>query len=395
MNTLDHSLTDAELGERLRIARESVNKTQVEAAQLINVARTTLVAIEKGQRKLRLEELQKLAFAYGTTANSLLKKESVHLNLVPQFRKHGSVPDKSIEEASRILNKLVSAELELENVLGVTKPRNYPPERKILPGVIESQAEHDATFLRDWLMIGSGPIPDLLGVLESQLGVRIYLRKLNSKISGLFVFDDLAGACMLLNADHRMSRIKQTAAHETGHFLTRRRQSEITRLGDKVSSREEKYAECFARSLLTPLISVAERFAAITAGQSHFTRRHAILLASEFGVSREAMVRRLEELSLVKTGTWDWFESNGKISDEQVQQVLGGATSDIDRSTSFTNFGFPFRLCFLVREVYKKDMYSEGQLAQLLELDRMNIRLLLDGIEQEVSESDEQFKLLH
>ena len=38
---------------------------------------------------------------------------------------------------------------------------------------------------------------------------------------------------------------------------------------------------------------------------------------------REAMVRRLEELSLARAGTWDWFQANGGITDEQVRQVLG------------------------------------------------------------------------
>ena len=35
------------------------------------------------------------------------------------------------------------------------------------------------------------------------------------------------------------------------------------------------------------------------------------------------MIRRLEELGLVKSGTGDWFEDNGGITDEQVRQVLG------------------------------------------------------------------------
>ena len=64
-----------------------------------------------------------------------------------------------------------------------------------------------------------------------------------------------------------------------------------------------------------------QKFAEVTAGSDRMTRRHVIVLAHFFGVSREAMVRRLEELSLVKPGTWDWFGANGGITDEQARQA--------------------------------------------------------------------------
>ena len=63
-----------EVGERLRIAREKANLTQEDAAKAIDVARTTLIAIEKGQRRARIGEVQKLAKAYGTSVNALLRR---------------------------------------------------------------------------------------------------------------------------------------------------------------------------------------------------------------------------------------------------------------------------------------------------------------------------------
>ena len=67
------------------------------------------------------------------------------------------------------------------------------------------------------------------------------------------------------------------------------------------------------------------KFRDVTAGAAQLTRRHVIVLAQTFGVSREAMVRRLEELRLTKAGTWDWFAANGGITDAQARQVLGDA----------------------------------------------------------------------
>src|SRR5580704_1009090 len=65
-----------DVGERLRIAREKANLTQEDAAAAIDVARTTLIAIEKGQRRARIGEVQKLAKAYGTSVNALLRQEA-------------------------------------------------------------------------------------------------------------------------------------------------------------------------------------------------------------------------------------------------------------------------------------------------------------------------------
>jgi len=221
----------------------------------------------------------------------------------------------------------------------------------------------------------------------------VYLRPLDSDVSGLFAFSDSVGACMLLNSKHPEERIRQTAGHEIGHFLTSRYNPEALLVDEHAASREERYADCFARSLLTPDIAVRRAFADITSGQSHFTRRHVILLAASFGVSREAMVRRLEELSVVRKGLWDWFSENGGISNEQALEVLGRPVG-IHYPLSKIGGLVPHRLALLAREASKRSLYSEGQLAQMLHLDRLGVREVLDGIDQEVSEANEQFEIL-
>ena len=144
-------LSDQEIGKRLRLAREGVKFTQQEAADAIKMARTTLAVIELGQRRARLEELQKLATIYKTSANAILRREAVHLDMVPRFRKLADSADSAMEDAARLLNDLVRAEVELEDALGIERVRNYPPERPLLPGDVRTQAEQDAQELRDWL----------------------------------------------------------------------------------------------------------------------------------------------------------------------------------------------------------------------------------------------------
>lgn len=385
-------LSDAEIGERLRLAREGRKITQAAAADLIGAARTTIIAIEQGKRRVQIDELQKLAAAYGTSANSLLRRAAVHLDMMPRFRKLRETEDNAVEQATRLLNDLVRAEVELEDALGIMRERRYPPERPILPGDLYIQAEQNAQELRDWLGLGPGPITDIVSILDLQLGVRVYVRRLPGKIAGLFAYDERAGACILLNVGHPHGRLTQSAVHEAAHFISMRRQPEVLTEDEAFASREEHYANIFQRCFLTPGREVRQRFAEITAGQSHLTRRHVILLADAFGVSREAIVRRLEELGLARRGTWDWFVSNGGISDKDVAQVLGEVP---DRASykSLSRGLVPPRLALLAREAWKKELYSEGQLARMLQLDRHGMREVLDGAEREESEADELVRI--
>ena len=93
MSSSLENLSPAQVGERLRIARDNEDVTQADAADAIGVARTTLVAIEKGQRRIRLSEIQKLALLYKTSINALLREEAIHVDLTPRFRSLGETSD--------------------------------------------------------------------------------------------------------------------------------------------------------------------------------------------------------------------------------------------------------------------------------------------------------------
>ena len=382
----------ADIGRRLRTARETAGVTQACAATAINVARTTLVAIEKGQRTVRPAEIQSLARVYGTSANSLLQRESVFMDLVPRFRKLPECNDESSASAVRLLADLVRAEVELENLLGTTHPRNYPPQRPLMSGDVNAQADNDATELRHRLGLGLAPVRDLLSLLELDLGIRVYVRRLASSVSGLFAYDEQVGACMLLNANHTRERRTSTAAHELGHFVSSRHSPDVLRGEGSENSRLERYANAFGRAFLTPAWAVMQKFRETTQGASHLTRRHVILLAHAFGVSREAIVRRLEELDLTKQGTWDWFQDQGGITNEQTRQVLGDLTA-LDTERTDAERPTTLRLSLLATVAWRKGLLSEGQIARLLHLDRVKLRELLDDAEDEGAHIDGAPKL--
>ena len=387
-----HHIDPVDVGARLRGARDAAGLTQTDAAADLRVARTTLVAMEQGRRRIRTDELQHLARLYGTSANALLRREAVHIDLLPRFRKLWTANDESAEQAARLMTDLVRAEVELENLLGVTRTRNYPPARPLLPGDVRLQAENDAIELRQWLGLGLAPVRDVMSLLELDLGVRLYVRPLDSQVSGLFAYDDSVGACILLNANHRPTRQAHTGVHELGHLTSRRQTPDVCRSDRQDDSREERYANAFGRAFLTPARTVTIRFEDFTAGASRFTRRHVILLAYAFGVSREALVRRLEELGLVKPGTWDWFEANGRITDEHVRQVLGEPAS-VDPDARDAQRLVSLRLGLLAAEAERRELLSEGQLARLLRLDRVELRKILDAADINGNDTDGPPKL--
>ncbi len=389
-----NEISAQEIGRRLRLARESAGIRQDDAAQVIGMSRPTLVSIEKGTRRVRIQELQNLAHHYGVSVNALLRREAVHTDLIPRFRKLRETEDHHSVEAVQLLNNLVKAETELENVLGIERRKNYPVERGINAGNVIDLAEQHAQELRNWLGLGSGTITDIFTLIELDLGIRLYQRRLStgSKVAGLFAYDPAVGACILLNANHPLDRRIQSAAHELGHFIGTRQVPEVLEENEQFLSREERYANAFGRAFLTPGKSFEESFRQLTAGSDKLTRRHVILLAHQHNISREACVRRLEELGLARKGTWDWFEMNGGITDKDAIAVLGDTAQRNDPAKEEANQPLSHRMSLMVYEAWKRDLMSEGQLAELLKIRRVELRSLIDQIDLEESETDDLLK---
>lgn len=386
------SIAPAELGARLRCAREAERITQADAADRLRVARTTLVAIEQGRRRIRLEELQQLARLYRTSANALRRAEAVHVDLVAAVRRHAP-RDRRAHAAAKLLTVLVQAEAELENVLGIGRARGAPPERPLLPGVdARAQAAEDAAELRQRLGLGMAPARDPAAILELEFGMRIYARRIDARLSGLFAYRERVGGCLLLNADHPQDRRAFACARALGHFVSNRRRPAVLHQDDRGASRERRYADAFARTFLMPLRAMAHQFRSTVAGMSKLTRQHVALLAREFGVPQEAIALQLEELSLAPAGTWDWFTASGAAAGRLARQRPKGRPEERASGTD-ADRAVPLRLGLMALEAREKELLSEGQLARLLNLKRIDLRGMLLSMEAERGDADDALEL--
>jgi Zn-dependent peptidase ImmA (M78 family)/transcriptional regulator with XRE-family HTH domain len=381
----DLALNQIEVGERLRIARTSASLTQEEAASKLAMARTTMVAIERGERSVRPEELYALAELYGTTVNTLLRGPSVHVDLVGQFRwGRGAKDEKLAKDAVAVLHRLATAYVELETRLDRPLVRNYPPERPLARRGLQQQAEDLAVEVRSRVGVGLGPIPDVVAFLELEVGVRVFVHPLDSKIAGVFAYHDQIGACILVNAKHPASRRAWTLAHEFAHLLTRRRVTSVLALDDRgPKSPFEQFADYFAPAFLMPGVAVRRAFAELGGGEGRFTTRHLILLHHRFRVSLEAMTRRLEDLGLLKAGTFESLRERGLDADT-VRSVLGVSTDDEAPASP------PPRFALLAADAYHRDMLTEGQVAEMLMLRRVDVRRLLDALGDDADLTEER-----
>ena len=310
-----NELSAQEIGRRLRIARENAEIRQDDAAQVIGMSRPTLVSIEKGTRRVRF---RKFRSSLATTAyrSTRFSPEAVHTDLMPRFRKLRETEDAHTTEAIGLFNDLIKADVEMENILGIQRRRNYSPERASTRATLWTLPKKHAKELRDWLGLGLGPIADIFSVIELGLGIRFFQRRLssNSKVAGLFTYDEAVGACILLNASHPLPRRIQSAAHEVGHFYGTRHIPEVLEDDEKFLSRDERYANAFGRAFLTP--PTASRKASANCWRyGIITRRHDHPDRPAINISREACGLRLEELGLAEEGDWAWLESKGGITD--------------------------------------------------------------------------------
>jgi transcriptional regulator with XRE-family HTH domain len=105
MTNLLDTTDPVQLGERIRLARVRADLTQQEAADKLKLARTTLVALEKGQRRLRADELKSMSMIYGISTNALLRPTAVLTNLVPRFRAIAPNETEAVD-AALLLNDL-------------------------------------------------------------------------------------------------------------------------------------------------------------------------------------------------------------------------------------------------------------------------------------------------
>ncbi len=381
------------LGARLQEARKARGLTQQAVADSLGIARTTLVAMEKGERRVLPDELISLASLYGRSVSAFVSRRVVTESFVPQFRaawRDAFAQDTELEKTAAELESLAEDYTELERLCEMPLVRAHPLPYNVSGASPEQAGEEIAASERNRLGLGDGPISNLRERLENDVGLRIFYFAMPSKIAGLFAYNDLLGACIGINAAHPRDRRNWSLAHEYGHFLTGRYQSEITFLSEKKrTATRERVADSFAKHFLMPATGINRRFTEVHRSSEHgITLAHVCSLADLYQVSVQALILRLEELDRLPSGTWERLEHEG-FKVRRAQELLG-----IDANPPELDL-LPKRYLHLAVLAYSKQKLSEGQLARNLRTDRVTARALVEDISRRfTSEREEDFASL-
>ena len=166
-------------------ARRSAGFTQEDAAKALGMARTTIVAIEKGERRVSPHELIELAKQYRRSVSDLVGRPVISESFVPQFR---AVPGRAESDAETDplaagLQNLAEDYVALERIRSMPLTQNYPNEYDTSGGTPEQVAEDVATAERNRLGMGDGPIGNLRERLASDVGIRIFFFDMPSRIA--------------------------------------------------------------------------------------------------------------------------------------------------------------------------------------------------------------------
>ena len=364
------SIDPRALGRRLQEARKARGLTQQDAANSLAVARTTVTALEKGERRTRPSELIQLARLYGRPVSEFVGPKEPVADFAVQFRKAAAgEADAETSEAVEEFRRLCEDHLYLEHLSGAPLRFNYPPQYSTGRTTPESAAADVASSERNRLGLGDGPLLRLRDTLESDVGLRVFVIDLPSRVAGLFSYTEELGGCIAVNARHPAERRRWSMAHEYGHFLTNRFQSEISLLAShRRVPGTERFADAFARCFLMPAPGLRRRFNDLSrAVDGKVTTAEVCRVAHQYVVSVEAMMLRLEELGVLPGGTWERLRDRG-FKVREAQNILGLTPHPCGDQL------LPLRYQYLAARAYEEGELTEGQLARLLRVDRVLAR---------------------
>lgn len=363
------------LGQRLADARRARGLTQLDVATELNVARTTVTAIEKGDRRPRPGELVRLAQLYGRAVGDLVRATTDHqrASFAVQFREMARGADQDPSDRAADVQRfedLCRWYIELEEQAGSPLPRRYPEPYDVSGSSPESASEEVAAAERLRLGLGDGPIGDLWSLLETDIGLRVFAFPMRDRrLAGMFVFTVEYGGCIAVNSNHPVDRMRLSAAHEFGHFLTDRFRPDVSvlRTGRRQPERE-RLADSFSRYFLMPTPGLVRRFEATRRAKGgSVSTADVVQLSFLYGVSFQAMALRLEDLDLLPPGTWDHLHDLG-FQPDKARKSLGLSVASSDHPA------LPRRYENLAVSAYEDGNLSIGQLAERLGTDHVTAR---------------------
>ncbi|MFV0372600.1 helix-turn-helix domain-containing protein [Microbacterium sp.] len=283
-------MTSADLGARIREARERRGLNQAGLGERLQLDRTMVNKIENGTRKVSALELSQIAAALRVQMVSFFSTPA------PAIVSHRSSQGLEVidSQIDALLDQLV-ADVELIQDLGALEHREVHGDHPDVP-LTPADAERMAGRARASAGLeADAPAKDLQR-LFADVGLLVFTRDLGTDTAdaGTVLLRDATGVS-IINSAQKVGRRRLAAVHEFGHFLVCDDYSVdwgVTAGGQQT----EGLLDHFARSFLLPERGLRELWRRMMVDG---LRAAAIVTASTFQVDMATLARRLSDLEMV------------------------------------------------------------------------------------------------
>ncbi len=399
-----------EIGRQLRYIRQSNGKTQAEVADHLNLSRSTVVQMERGNRRVTAEDVERLATFYQCSPSVLLSGPQVDetdcdrnllADLVQAFPNIRDDNERFME--TRRVFAIARTLTELERRLCLDSyslgPHAYDVGTPNIAWEAMEQGFQAAEEERRRLNLGDAPIRDLDHTLVVK---RIRMTKINlhKDVASIFVNSQETGFLVIVNQRLPIEARRFHYAHGFGHSLFDRSHRSFVCSSECRQDFVEVRASAFANGFLLPesslrryLESLGKEVRGRTGGVeldlfsergerdreatnvpvTGRNRRGAepinvcdlTQIASFFGVSRSLVATRLRNLRYV---TADQFESLDQLDAQGVATAAHEALALTDAQVESEHDAFCSRLVALAVTAMDRGMCDRGEFTEIGEL---------------------------
>ncbi|MCH8543883.1 MAG: XRE family transcriptional regulator [Alcanivorax sp.] len=356
------------LNERIRRARVLKGLSLQEVAdELGDITKQALSKYEKGKDTPNSTRLIRLAEVFGVEPEYFFRSDTVDLGSV-DFRKHSSLRKK---EENAIKEKVRE---QLERYLAIEAC--FPQERlgsqfcqwqNKYKASNRDEAEVAANILRDDWKLGTNPISNLTEVLEDH-DIKVISFAAHEKFDGLCALvNGGEDAVIVSNSERPGDRQRFNLAHELGHL--------VMDIPDELEDTKEEEYLChrFASAFLFPGEQVISTFGG---SRSRLVLNELILAKKEWGLSIQAIVRRLVDLGVISHSYYTGFcrMMNARGIARKEPGVVATETA--------------YRMEHLAYHALAEDLVTPSRAAELLQVSLSDVESLLANQYSEGKDAD-------
>jgi len=286
---MDKSTTH--FAERIASARKMAGLSLQELADKMHnqISKQAIHQFEQGKSKPEADTLLALAKALNVRLDFFFSDTQVQFEKL-EYRKKVKLSKTEAIAINETAKDWFSRYFELEELMDAHIAFANPLEATLITH--ESDIEKAADTLREQWELGTKPIPNVIEMLE-QRGVKVLEVQATDGFQG-FSAEANGRLVVVLNANDDPFRKRFTALHELAHI--------VLRFADGLDV--ERCCHRFAGAVLFPKQSVIEVF---TSKRKKLAFAELIQQKCYYGISVQAMLRRLRDLDIINEATYKGF----------------------------------------------------------------------------------------